>query len=182
MIVLASGSIVRRRLLTQVGITFTVVPADVDESILLGEDAVAFCQRMAHDKAAAVDGDVVIGADQVGVHQDGSILRKCQTAKKAAAQLRSMAGGVHRFISCAAIRMGTDVTLVQSEAKVHMHALDDDEIDAYISLGEWRGSAGSFQLENRGAALFSSVDGNESAVLGFPIYKVLSELRRLGAG
>jgi septum formation protein len=61
-----------------------------------------------------------------------------------------------------------------------MRPLTPAELDAYIATGEWRGSVGCYQFENRGAHLFESVNADHSAIVGLPLQLLLRELRRLG--
>ena len=70
MLILASASPRRRDLLDQIGLTFTVETADIDETPHLAEDPVAYVKRLAEHKAAAVFARhtdrhrlIVLGAD-----------------------------------------------------------------------------------------------------------------------
>src|SRR5512134_2318741 len=103
-IVLASASPRRRELLAQVGLTATVVPADVDETLLPGEHPDAHVIRLSETKALAVagrreiPGRWFIGSDTVVV-RDGAVLGKPADAKEAAAMLRSLSGRSHEVVS-----------------------------------------------------------------------------------
>src|SRR5437868_14352278 len=102
MLVLASASPRRQDLLRNAGLSFTVQPADVDESPLNGESARDCAERLARDKASAVwrlrPQDVVLGADTVVVVDD-VILGKPADADDAARILRMLSGRVHRVIT-----------------------------------------------------------------------------------
>src|SRR5512134_3638018 len=103
-VVLASASPRRRELLARVGIAAGVSPADVDETVLPGEDAARHVVRLSEAKALAVagrrevDGRWFIGSDTVVV-RDGTILGKPADAEEAAAMLRSLAGRAHEVVS-----------------------------------------------------------------------------------
>ena len=88
MLILASASPRRRELLAAAGVAFDVDVADVDETPHGGEDAVAYAERVARDKAATVamrrPGAWVLGADTVVV-VDGEILGKPADAADALA-------------------------------------------------------------------------------------------------
>src|SRR5688500_9291161 len=94
-LVLASESPRRRELLGQLGLTFRVVPADVDESPLPGERPVAMVRRLAVVKATSVEGDPVLGADTT-VEVDGEILGKPLDATDARRMLRRLSGRSHK--------------------------------------------------------------------------------------
>ena len=104
-LVLASGSPRRRELLAQLGVPFTVVPADVDETPLPHESPRDLVRRLAVAKAAAVVGDPVLGADTI-VEVDGEILGKPVDAGDAKRMLRRLSGRSHRVHTGVAVRSG----------------------------------------------------------------------------
>src|SRR5271169_961997 len=102
MLVLASASPRRQELLRNAGISFTVQPADVNETPLPGEGARECAERLAREKALAVwrtrPQDVVLGADTIVVI-DATILGKPVDGEDAARMLRLLSGRVHRVIT-----------------------------------------------------------------------------------
>ena len=58
--------------------------------------------------------------------------------------------------------------------------LDDNELLAYIQHGEAANCAGGYMIENLGAWLIDSVDGDWQNIIGLPVLPVLSCLRKLG--
>ena len=115
MLVLASASPRRRELLRNAGISFTVQPADVDETPLAGEMPGQCAARLAREKALAVwskrPGDLVLGADTIVV-VEGAILGKPVNGDDAARMLRLLSGRVHRVI--------TGVCLVRGSSSVDL--------------------------------------------------------------
>lgn len=184
-VVLASGSQVRRELLTRAGLVFRVDPADIDETPAEDEAPFAVARRLAREKAMAVSrrhaDALVVGSDQVGVTDDGTPLAKCDQEEDAVTQLMTMAGGAHTFLSAAAIVLDGDLLAeVEEQATVTFRAFDEDEARAYAALGEWQGSAGSYHLEGRGVQLVRRVSGPDNAVYGLPLLPLLQTLRALG--
>lgn len=102
MLVLASASPRRQELLRNAGISFTVQPADLDETPLAGELPRECAERLAREKALAVwqmrPQDVVLGADTIVVIGE-TILGKPIDADDAARMLRLLSGRVHRVIT-----------------------------------------------------------------------------------
>jgi septum formation protein len=102
MLVLASASPRRQELLRNAGISFTVQPADIDETPLAGESPRECAERLAREKALAVwrtrPQDVVLGADTIVVI-DETILGKPVDAEDAVRMLRLLSGRVHRVIT-----------------------------------------------------------------------------------
>lgn len=186
-LVLASGSGVRRRLLAAAGLIFVVDPADVDEAPVAGESAFARARRLAREKALLVSGraagSLVLGSDQVGVTEEGVELSKAADEEGAVRQLIAMQGRAHTFLSAATlVQDGRVVWAGEARATVWFRPFDDSTARAYARLGEWRGAAGSYQLEGRGAQLVAALDGVEQAVLGLPLLEVLAALRALAPG
>ncbi len=105
-IILASNSPRRKELLTQIGLSFTVAPADADESILPGESPEAYAVRVALDKAAvaakrAGEG-IVIAADTIVVVED-VILGKPADAADAVRMLTVLSGREHAVVTGLAV-------------------------------------------------------------------------------
>lgn len=181
-LILASGSTVRRRLLASAGVVFSVDPADIDEAPQEGEPLERRAGRLARDKALAMTArypsDFIVGADQVGVTEAGVELSKCKTAEAALAQLMSMQGRAHTFTSAAClVRRGAVVWEGETQATVRFRPFEEAHARTYLHTAEWWGSAGSYQLEGRGAQLVAELSGHESTVLGLPFYPLLHALQ-----
>src|SRR4051812_4472295 len=99
-VVLASQSPRRRELLKLVGIAHEVLPADIDETYLSGEQPAAHAERLARGKAEKVrrPDAVVVGADTIVV-VDGDVLGKPKDEADAALMLRRLSGRTHIVIT-----------------------------------------------------------------------------------
>lgn len=106
MLVLASASPRRQELLRNAGISFTVQPADIDETPLPGESPRECAERLAQEKALAVwrtrPQDVVLGADTIVV-VDETILGKPANEEDAARMLRLLSGRTHAVITAVCV-------------------------------------------------------------------------------
>ena len=184
-IILASNSPRRRELLTQIGLSFTVSPADVDESILPGESPEAYAVRVALDKArtAAVRAreGIVIAADTIVVIGD-SILGKPADAKEAAGMLAMLAGKEHRVVTALAVMDAVTTKSVTrtSVTMVWFRDLTRREIDAYVATGEPMDKAGAYGIQERGALLVDRIEGCYSNVVGLPLSLLGEMLREFG--
>ncbi len=122
MLVLASASPRRQELLRSAGISFTVQPADIDETPLAGESPRECAERLAREKALAVwrtrPQDLVLGADTIVVI-DEAILGKPVDADDAVRMLRQLSGRVHRVITgvCVVRAVASGQLPVASEAE-----------------------------------------------------------------
>jgi len=188
-LVLASGSRVRRTLLTGAGLDPKVDPADLDEPAieadcrLRGLDTPATALELAEAKATLVaarhPGAIVVACDQM-LDVGGESLRKADNMAGAAATLRRLAGREHRLICGAVIRRG-DETLWRhtDEAVLTMRPLDDAAIDDYLTRAGTvvLTSVGAYQLEGLGAQLFERIEGDYFTILGLPLLPLLAALR-----
>jgi septum formation protein len=181
MIYLASASPRRREILTNLGFTVSVHPADVDETPLPHEDPVTYAIRTARDKAATgPEHAVVLAADTV-VHFDGAILHKPTDNADAASHLRQLSGRTHAVTTGVCIRRGSDLRSFGITTKVVFRSLDDREIEAYVATGEADDKAGAYGIQGRGGMLIAHVGGSWTNVMGLPAEAVVKPLLELGA-
>jgi|CXWL01.1.fsa_nt_gi septum formation protein len=182
-LVLASGSPRRRDLLAALGLSFTVRPADLDESQLPGEDPEAYVLRLARDKARADarPGELVLAADTTVVLA-GEVLGKPADADEAAAMLRRLAGQTHRVLSGIALfdasadRMAAAV----DRTEVEITSMSDSEIAWYVATGEPMDKAGAYAAQGLGSLFVGRVRGNHYNVVGLPVPEVYRLFARLG--
>lgn len=166
MLVLASASPQRAAILTQLGVEFTVQAADVPE--VASGDAGALVEQNALLKARAVPGARVLGSD-TAVALDDEVLGKPGDDAEAREFLRRLSGADHAVWSAVAlIEDGHERTAVDC-AEVTFRPLKEHEIDWYVGTGEWRGRAGGYAIQGRGAALVERVQGDYNCVVGLPV-------------
>ena len=189
-LILASGSVIRRQLLQSAGLVFEVHTAAIDERALeadLGEQKPADLARaLAIAKAAHVSaqhpGAWVIGADQVLEH-DGALLYKAAGREEANAKLARLQASTHHLIAAAAlVRDGSCQWSTAESASLTMRALSAEDRAAYLDRAGDAAtqSVGTYRLEELGASLFESIEGDYFTILGLPLLPLLAELRGLG--
>ena len=175
-LVLASASPRRRELLTQIGMRFRVVVADVDEAVLPGEDPETYVLRLARAKALEVLGRVgpglpVLGAD-TAVILDGDILCKPGDRAEAGSMLRRLSGNTHEVYSAVAVAKGDGEVLDRlNVTRVTFADLDDEWINAYIDTGDPMDKAGSYGVQGRAAERIRRIEGSFSGVMGLPLFE-----------
>jgi septum formation protein len=182
-VILASASPRRRELLRLVGIEHTVIPADIDETHPPGEAPAAYAERLAREKAGAVERDeaVVIGSDTIVV-VDGDVLGKPRDREQAAAMLRRLSGRAHVVMTGVAVAWRGRVSSGVEEVGVTFRALGDEEIRRYIETGEPMDKAGAYGIQGFGATIVDRVDGDYFAVMGLPLNRLVRLCRALGLG
>jgi septum formation protein len=174
-IVLASGSPRRHELLTQLGLPFTVLVPDIDETPRAGELPALYVRRLAVEKAHAVDAStdsLVIAADTT-VDLGGDIFGKPADVEEARAMLRRLSGRTHRVHTGLALRLG-DRTLAESvTSMVTLSPLSDQLIEWYVGLGEPFGKAGAYAIQGAGGVFVDRVRGSVSNIIGLPLHTLL---------
>lgn len=187
-IVLASASPRRRDLLEQLGLTIEVVPADVDESLRDGEEAVPYVLRLAEAKAATVAAqfesdastDVVVIAADTTVDLDGRIMAKPHDEADARAMLRALSARTHRVHTGVAVRSAGVAVSRSATTLVTFTPLTPATIDWYVGTGEPFDKAGGYAIQGAGGVFVQSVKGSVSNVVGLPLTTVVDLARSLG--
>ena len=172
MLVLASRSPQRRRILEQLGVDFRVEPADVEE-VTEGDPRDVVVEN-ALRKARAVSGELVLGAD-TEVYLDGRVFGKAGNEEEAGAYLRALSGRTHEVWGGIALIDARGQRTGHAVTRVTFAALTDREIAWYLETGEWRDRAGAYAIQGRGSALVEAVEGDFWNVVGLPV----AELRRM---
>jgi septum formation protein len=170
-LVLASRSPQRQRILEQLGIQFRVEPADVEE-VDEGDPREVVVEN-ALRKARAVEGELVLGAD-TEVFLDGRIFGKAATEEEAEAYLRALSGRTHEVWGGIALREGADERTAHAITKVTVAELTDDRLAWYLATGEWRDRAGAYAIQGLGSALVEAIDGDFWNVVGLPVPTLLA--------
>ena len=182
-VILASQSPRRRELLTLVGITHDVLPADIDESVWPGEEPVPHCERLARSKAETLASQhpeaVVIGSDTIVV-VDGDILGKPGSREEAIAMLTRLAGRSHVVHTAVAVAHQGEVRSGVESVGVTFRELSPELIAAYVDTGEPMDKAGAYGIQGYGATIVERVDGDYFAVMGLPLGRLVGLIRGLG--
>jgi septum formation protein len=187
-LILASSSAIRRTMLENAGIAFSVTSPNVDEAAEKRRQqrveplAGALAQAKALSVSGKVQGEWVIGSDSV-VSVDDRVFEKPRSRAEAAEHLRFFSGKVLRLTSAVALaRMGEIDWSFTDTAMLLVRELSVPFIEAYLDE-EWPEvgyCVGVFRLEGRGVQLFDSIDGSYFTILGMPLFPLLGALRERG--
>lgn len=186
-LILGSSSIYRQNLLKRLGIPFSTLSPDIDESRLDGEQAESYIERVTKAKAAALaaqleDGCILITSDQCATFA-GDIIGKPHTPEKAIAQLKRFSGHTVNFLTGLYVyNCNTQQSrYILSQYKVTFRNLTEREIERYVAIEAPLDCAGSFKCEGLGVALFAKMEGNDPTSLeGLPLIETCESLRKLG--
>jgi septum formation protein len=186
-LILASQSRARQALLTNAGIGFEAVTAEIDERAVQqasglsapGEIASLLAREKALSVSARQPGKFVIGADQT-LALGERLFSKPAGRAQAAEQLRALAGRSHELHSAVAVaRDGKILFEAVAVAGMTMRRLGAAEIDVYLDeAGDAvTSSVGAYQLEGLGVHLFERIEGDHFTILGLPLLPLLAFLR-----
>ena len=186
-LVLASASPRRQAFLRDLGFTFAVAVAEVDESPLPGEKPIPLAVRLAEAKAKAAAGKhgegglprVIVAADTVVALGDELYGKPVDEADAAGMlmRLRNREHQVHSAVCVLAMPSRESLTRV-STTTVRMRDYSDEEIAVYVATGDPMDKAGAYAIQHPEFAPAASIEGCLTGVMGLP----LGELCRLLAG
>jgi nucleoside triphosphate pyrophosphatase len=170
-LLLASTSPQRRAILEQLGLPFDVVapryaehdPPDADPVALVREHA----RGKARSVAAEADGRPVLGVDTTVVC-GGRVYAKPAGADEAGRMLAALAGRRHVVVSGLCLVTPAWEVVETEETRVSFRPLTPRDIEAYVGTAEWKGRAGGYAIQGRGAALVERVEGDYLNVVGLP--------------
>lgn len=180
---LASTSPRRRELLQQIGLAFSVLKVDVDESVREGERPADYVLRLAREKARvglmqAEDG-VVVAADTTVVLDD-EVLGKPASEVDAIAMWQRLSGRMHQVMTGVAVGNAQHTEAVMVSTRVHFRALGKAEMEAYWHSGEPADKAGGYAIQGLGAVFVDAIEGSYSNVVGLPLTETAELLSRFG--
>ena len=184
-LILASRSPRRARLLREAGYELDIVPADVDESRLDGEEPRRYVSRVAASKAAAVmprvGERIVVAADTV-VLIDGLVLGKPADRRDAASMLGRLSGRTHEVLTgLVVVRDGRRLEAVET-TRVTFAPLEPARIAWYAGTGEPDDKAGAYAVQGIGSRFVERIEGSYTNVVGLPVALVDRFVRQLEAG
>jgi septum formation protein len=182
-IVLASGSPRRKQLLEMLRIPFRVIPPDVDEHVLPGEQADAYVTRLSRVKAETVvaraPDEVILAADTT-VALKGKIFEKPTSPQNAVEMLEQLQGQTHKVLTAVAVAANGRLEQALDVTRVTFRRADHATLEEYVATGEPLDKAGAYAIQGLGAPLIERVEGDFFGVMGLPLRLALDLLARFG--
>lgn len=185
--ILASASPRRREILSTLGVDFTVLVPDADESCDLtdpGERVESISVKKclaARDKLIAegmdpTDSDTVIIASDTLVVSDGAFLGKPRDEADAGRMLTMLQGRTHTVASGIAIWHKGRTVSAHELTGVTFAPMTEGEIGAYIATGEPFGKAGGYAIQGHAARYITGIHGDYFNVVGLPVRRLYETL------
>ncbi|MBO5137423.1 MAG: septum formation protein Maf [Spirochaetaceae bacterium] len=188
-IILASGSPRRQETLKMMGIPFQVIIPEIDETNTdniiakeLPEDlAIKKIKCVIKSLPATQEVPWILSADTLIVY-NGKTYGKPANIEQAAEFLDTFSGKTHQVITAMALYNGKvhDYTTRTTITDVTFATLSKDEIDWYLSTGEWHNAAGGYRIQGFGSYFIKKIHGTNSAVVGLPLFELYDMLKEQG--
>ncbi|MEI7884288.1 MAG: Maf family protein [Clostridia bacterium] len=173
-ITLASASPRRKDLLDKIGLSYKVLPTEIDEAYFDDENPQKYIERMSKEKVRAVSkfikSGLIIGADTI-VTVDNRILGKPKNIEDAKEMLNLLSDREHVVM--------TSVTLLDvvhskeltafEETKVVFYQLSSSKIENYLKTNEFYDKSGAYGIQGFGTLLIKEIHGTYDNVVGLPL-------------
>lgn len=185
-IILASSSPYRKSLLERLGLVFSCISPDIDETPLANERPETTAFRLAQLKARKIGEShteaLIIGCDQVAT-LDGIQLGKPGNHETATKQLQLQRGRSVVFHSALCL-YNAKTHSIQADVipyEVAFRNLTDDQIERYLQREQPYDCAGSAKSEGLGIAIIESMRGDDpNALIGLPLIALITMLQNEG--
>ena len=184
-IILASGSPRRKELLEMLEVKdLKIIPAKGEECPPEGAGPAETVKALSMQKAreiAALAGteDIVIAADTIVWFAD-KIYGKPHSEAEAKKMLSELSGNTHQVYTGVTVICGDEVICECEVSHVHFRDISEPEIDRYIATGEPMDKAGSYGAQGKGALFVKGIDGDFFNVMGLPLCRLDSMLKKIG--
>lgn len=182
-LILASASPRRRALLADLGLAFSVRPADIPEQPEAGESPAVFAARLAGEKARAVarlhPDTWILAADTV-VAIDEVILGKPADPAEAEQMLTALNDRWHTVWTGFCLLNGPHEERKAVATEVLFADAGPAVRRAYVATGEPLDKAGAYGIQGMGGALIREIRGSHSNVIGLPLAEVVGRLLARG--
>ena len=186
--ILASGSTIRKKILSDHGINFVVQKSEIDEEELkknilnlpFEERVIKLASAKAKEVSEINLERYVVGADQMCVC-NGRVFNKPGNLENSINNLKLLAGNTHCQYSGISIFLnGKSLWTFCDKATLSMKELSDEKIMSYALEDEPYECCGSYKYESLGATLFSKVKGSEYTVQGLAFVPLINAFKELG--
>ena len=163
MLILASGSPRRAKILKELGVEFRVEKSDAPE-VSYPHDPERTVRENALAKGAAVSGENILSADTI-VWFSGRIYGKPKDLAEAKAYLRELSGNVHTVFT--GVAYNGEVKVVKSDVK--FRKLSEAMIDEYVARVKPTDRAGAYDIDESGDLIVESYTGSYENIMGLPV-------------
>ncbi len=184
-IILASRSLQRKKLLETIGLNFEIETSnfkeDMTEKLPVNKLAQKLALGKAQDVAKKHKNAIIIGADTFAI-LGKELLGSPRTQQEAKEMIKKISGKKHKIITgFAIIDTGKNKTITDYDiTDVWFKKLTHKEINNYIKLDKSLDKAAGYSIQEIGSLFIEKINGNYASVVGLPIGKIYKHLLKLG--
>ena len=184
-IILGSGSPRRKDLLLQMGIEFSVIIPEADESFNSDTNVYDVAPEIAKRKAESLiqnmkPDQILICCDTVVIHR-GQILGKPNNTEDAKNSLERLSNDSHEVMSAVCMYQNEGYLEFNEITKIEFNTISKQEIEFYINKYKPFDKAGSYGIQEWiGWTGVKRIDGSYSNVIGLPTQKLFHALKKWG--
>lgn len=180
-LLLGSASPRRAQLLAQLGVSFEQCPADIDETPREGEDPLVYVQRIAREKASALDGRSarLLTADTTVVLA-GRSLGKPGDRAEARFMLERLSGAEHAVCTAVCLKAGGRLRELRVLTTVEFGPIPGRLLEAYLDTPEPWDKAGAYAIQGLGGSFVRRIAGSVTNVIGLPLVETRELLEDAG--
>lgn len=173
-ICLCSSSESRALLLNNFGVDFVQKSPEYDEEQIRTTVAKDFVYTASKGKLDAAIREFgleipLLCADTVIASANGTILRKAKDVEDARRILNIQSGSTISIISSLHYKSKTLAFSDISATHYHFSTFEEEDLEAYLQSGLWKGKAGGCMVEGFCKKYIKSVDGFESTAMGLQV-------------
>lgn len=183
-LILASNSRTRKEVLDKVGVTYSVIPSNIEEHSDK-TDPKEYVMDLSRQKAEAIAKNikegVILSADSI-IYIDDKKLEKPKTTEQAKEMLKSLSGRVNYAVTGVTIidLYKNEKITINEVTEVYFDELSDEEIDWYIENEQYIFERCGYSIAGKSAIYIPKINGDYYNILGMPISRVYKELSKLG--
>lgn len=187
-LILASKSPRRREILETLGVDFSVVTAETDESsaetdperlveeLSLRKGRAVFEKLRAEGRLAP--GTVILSSDTV-VAVEGEILGKPRDEADARRMLSLLSGRTHRVVSGVAFLSEEGEGVSHEVTEVEFSPMTEEDVSYYLSSVEPYDKAGAYAIQGKAAMWIRGIRGDYFNVVGLPVHRMCALYREI---
>lgn len=179
-LILGSASPRRKKILTDLGLTFKVKQQEVEEVFpndLSGKAIAEYLAKLKADAYTLNNNQIVITGDTIVVQQ-GNVLGKPKSDNEAKQMLTALSGNKHEVISAICLKSNQKTIVLSDCTQVYFNPLTTTEIAYYISNYQPFDKAGAYGIQEWiGQIGIHKIEGSFYTVMGMPVHLLYQALK-----